>query len=498
MFTSLSFKKFQRRIRSPFTFFKKLSKKQRKGAHQRQASRQIDTHHQAGIEKKLVQDAAAAPTLDVKIPSTSNAVTVSSDSGVFLPPAPRSLSSESGPTSRKPAFERPLPDIVDDGEFNSTVQAGINNIVLSEEKDVAADKIAEVVNSEDKPLPDPIVTNDVEPTEMHPKAVATDVEVETKEQGIVSAVNVQAPPAKIVPQENEPKSHNPVVEVKSPPLPSQEEIAAEEPEAAPASSAELQPVKELTQVIEMPKANLTSASMHDKDPIITPVDCVVSIETSTKVSEPAVKEVETPPEETPLTESPVEEKSIQQLDIVAANEGLRKPISIQNLPPQTLRSVSSPKALTPPTTPRKRVTSEGQTTKDKEVMEELQASVRSREKKRKEQERIQAAEKERMQRERSLKLQELEKATNSPDKDDVLRDVRAWRKQREASLKKSPDDAAKIAAYREAFAREEIMLELQSAVQSRSERPFGEDPAEKRQQLVLEEIYARRVPAAQA
>jgi len=151
-------------------------------------------------------------------------------------------------------------------------------------------------------------------------------------------------------------------------------------------------------------------------------------------------------------------------------------------------------------------------------MEELQASVRSREKKRKEQERIQAAEKERMQRERSLKLQELEKATNSPDKDDVLRDVRAWRKQREASLKsipnffaslssisetmirltESPDDAAKIAAYREAFAREEIMLELQSAVQSRSERPFGEDPAEKRQQLVLEEIYARRVPAAQA
>jgi hypothetical protein len=65
-------------------------------------------------------------------------------------------------------------------------------------------------------------------------------------------------------------------------------------------------------------------------------------------------------------------------------------------------------------------------------------------------------------------------------------------------LTESPDDAAKIAAYREAFAREEIMFELQSAVQSRSERPFGEDPAEKRQQLVLEELYARRVPAAQA
>jgi hypothetical protein len=63
----------------------------------------------------------------------------------------------------------------------------------------------------------------------------------------------------------------------------------------------------------------------------------------------------------------------------------------------------------------------------------------------------------------------------------------------------SPEDDAKIAAYREAFAREEIMLELQSAVQTRTERgPYTEDPAEKRQQLVLEEIYAQRVPAMQA
>jgi hypothetical protein len=39
-----------------------------------------------------------------------------------------------------------------------------------------------------------------------------------------------------------------------------------------------------------------------------------------------------------------------------------------------------------------------------------------------------------------------------------------------------PDDVAKIAAYREAFARKEIMVELQSAVQ----------------------LYARHVPATQA
>jgi hypothetical protein len=322
MFISLSFKKFQRRIRSPFTFFKKLSKKQRKDTHKRQASRQIDTHHKSGIEEKSVQDAAAAPTLDVKIPSTSNAVTAASDSGVFFPPTPKSLSSESGLTSRTPAFERPLPEIVDDGGFDSTVQAGINTIALSEEKDVTANKFAEGVNSKEKPLPDPIVINDVEPTEMHPMAVATDVEVEAKEQAIVSAINVQAAP---VPKDNESKSHNPVVEVESPPLPSQEGVTVEEPEATPTSSVEPQPVKELTQVTEkpeMPKADLTSASMDEsaaKDPIITPVDCVVSVETSTKASDPVVKAVETLPEETPLTESPVEEKSIQQLNIVSSS-----------------------------------------------------------------------------------------------------------------------------------------------------------------------------------
>lgn len=66
------------------------------------------------------------------------------------------------------------------------------------------------------------------------------------------------------------------------------------------------------------------------------------------------------------------------------------------------------------------------------------------------------------------------------------------------SLLESPDDEAKSAAYREAFAREEIMLELQNSVQRRSTRPFGEDPAEKRQQLVLEEIFAARSQTIQA
>ena len=154
-------------------------------------------------------------------------------------------------------------------------------------------------------------------------------------------------------------------------------------------------------------------------------------------------------------------------------------------------------------------------------MDELQASVRSREKKRKEQERIQAAEKERKLRELSVKLEMLEKErVDSADKNEVLREVRSWRKQRESSLKStifftlifstllvdtwlpvagSPEDATKDASYREAFANEEIMHELQSVVQTRLSRsPLVEDPAEKRQQLLLEEIYASRVEATKA
>jgi len=210
--------------------------------------------------------------------------------------------------------------------------------------------------------------------------------------------------------------------------------------------------------------------------------------------------VEHKSEDIQLVESPVVENFTQELHIVTANGGdAFKPVSIQNSPPQTPRSTLSQKFVTP-TTPRKRVTSEGQTQKDKEIIDELQASVRSREKKRKEQERVQAAEKQRKQGELSAKMEmERQKADQFADGDEVLRDVRSWRKQREASLKKSPDDAAKIAAYREAFAREEIMLELQSAVENRSARgPYVEDPAEKRQQLLLEELYASRVPATKA
>lgn len=77
---------------------------------------------------------------------------------------------------------------------------------------------------------------------------------------------------------------------------------------------------------------------------------------------------------------------------------------------------------------------------DADIMAELQASVRSREKKRIERDR---AEKERKQRELDLIAKKAKEATehgslkiaDPEEKDHVLREIRSWRKQREASLK---------------------------------------------------------------
>jgi hypothetical protein len=72
-------------------------------------------------------------------------------------------------------------------------------------------------------------------------------------------------------------------------------------------------------------------------------------------------------------------------------------------------------------------------------MDELQTSVRAREKKRKEQERKLAAEKERREREREeqrkMKEEEEQRERENGDGDEVLKEVREWRKLREASLK---------------------------------------------------------------
>lgn len=77
--------------------------------------------------------------------------------------------------------------------------------------------------------------------------------------------------------------------------------------------------------------------------------------------------------------------------------------------------------------------------KDAEILAELQASVRSREKKRIAREQ---AEKERKERERELVAKRTREISEQgslicdpEEKDHVLREVRSWRRQREASLK---------------------------------------------------------------
>jgi len=502
MFSTLSFKKFQRRIRLPFTFFKKLTKKQRKNAtHKRQHSKQNDTHSKSGAEDKPVEDTLAVPALDVKTPSTPNTI-ASSDSGVFFPPTPKTSSAESGPASRVHVLERALPEIVDEDEIDLSAQAETNVFVLSEEKGVVADMPVEVAIDQEEVKADPVDIKDAGSVENTPSTI--EVEVEAKQQAMLAAFYTQSVSVVDVAQDNRQST---AIEVEGTPLSIQDEVDAKEPEKTSAPCPEPESANELTVVEpadqdEVTEVGMTPLASEEEQPA-PPVVSVPAGETSTKATEPTVqevKEVKRKSEDNQLVKSTAVEKFPQELHIVTTKGGdAFKLVSTQHSPPQTPRSASSQKFLTP-TTPRKRVTSEGQTQKDKEIMGELQASVRSREKKRKEQERIQAAEKERKQRELSAKLEmERKKADEFADGDGVLRDIRSWRKQREASLKKSPDDAAKIAAYREAFAREEIMLELQSAVQNRSARgPYVEDPAEKRQQLLLEELYASRVPATKA
>jgi len=185
---------------------------------------------------------------------------------------------------------------------------------------------------------------------------------------------------------------------------------------------------------------------------------------------------------------------------------------ISSQPPQTPRStrtIDGP-LRTPSASPRKRVASEVRVDQDASIMSELQASVRSREKRRLEKEKMEAEEKKREERElrqsvaatmgREFTEMGVWKTDEPADRETVLREVRSWRKQRESSFKGKVDDPAaeKAAAFREALSNEEIMVDLMSAVQSRSLRASCfVDPREKRQTL-LEDLFARRVHIGQA
>lgn len=138
-------------------------------------------------------------------------------------------------------------------------------------------------------------------------------------------------------------------------------------------------------------------------------------------------------------------------------------------------------------------------------MDEIQASVRSREKRRLERERIEAEEKAREERELrrtvvlDMDVTELGvRKTEVPvDPESVRREVRTWRKQRESTMftkVKDDEESAKIARYRETMSQEEIISDLMTAVQKRASRaPCYTDPREKRQTVLLEDLFARRV-----
>jgi len=183
-------------------------------------------------------------------------------------------------------------------------------------------------------------------------------------------------------------------------------------------------------------------------------------------------------------------------------------------PPQTPSSINSKRVRTP-STPRKRIASEIRENQDTSIMSELQASVRSREKRRLEKEKIEAAEKKKEE----LELRQSTLATmgrditelgawktgdSVADPESVVKEVRTWRKQREASLKGQVDEAAtaKARAIRETLSDEKIMADLMAAVQSRTALRSAPgacfvDPREKRQTMMLEELFARRVAVGQ-
>jgi len=122
---------------------------------------------------------------------------------------------------------------------------------------------------------------------------------------------------------------------------------------------------------------------------------------------------------------------------------------------------------------------------DATIMAELQSSVRSR------QSRV-MTEGSDVPKEAVSELGERTQDVNSGDRENVLREVRSWRKQREASVKECSHDAqaraATVARYRETLSNEQIMADLMSAAQSHALRASQTrfcDPREKRQSELL-------------
>lgn len=299
-------------------------------------------------------------TVNVKVPSTPDIP--SSDSGVFFPPSAKSTSSESGLTSRAQAFDRPLPEIVDEDEVEPLTHVEISTFVPSEEKVVIADQPVEV---EEELKADPVDIEGAVPVEKAPLAVV-DVEVQPELATVAD-----------VPQNNGSLVDNVNTEEKDVAFPEHDEVAAKELEAAAALCTEPQFIKEFAQASEQDEVTvvglspLTSedeATTEDQTPspvnleiIVTPpatedkvtvteeaaplADAVPVTETSIEVIEPAVEpavnENEENSEVNQLVDSPAVEDTIQELHIITTKE--ENTFTVQISPPETPRSASSQK-----------------------------------------------------------------------------------------------------------------------------------------------------------
>ncbi|KAF7975520.1 hypothetical protein HWV62_39075 [Athelia sp. TMB] len=493
MFSPLSFKKFQRRLRSPFTIFKKIGKKSRK---------QGTTKHKRGpsqvIEPAAISEKQVSPeTLDVPtlvIPSTPSTA-ASSDCGGTFPVTPQSATSDFTPAVHVYKEESRLPELPNLSAFEQAV--------------VPQDLYRGSARKEAAPLAElPAEANNLCSEEP-----ASQVQVQTEDKSISPVLSLVQPvkdsaETTLTLKDDDiasiPSEHEDAVEIidipKVAPVQIQEvtSVASESLPGPQAIELVHSPVKLDISVVDTNVQEHHAASEAEQfaeEPVMIAAPMRTEPEhIEDKVPELLLEEAKvstaaavptTPVTSTiPLPAAPEPQTPVKALAKPSLNHSQSQPAS-PAFPKSILKS---------PSTPRMRVTSEGQTAADKNIMAELQASVKKRDDKRLAQERLKAAEKERELRIR-MEAKAKEGVVDEKDAGEVLQEVRAWRKQREASLKKAPEDTAKTAAYREAFAREEIMEELLKNVQDRSTRtPFTEDPAEKRQQLVLEELFANRGP----
>lgn len=315
--------------------------------------------------------------VDVVTPSSPD-TDASSDSD-FLPPTPGAVYSPSEPIAPVHIVEPELSENDIEQGLQLSGYVGMETVIVPEKKKPSIETLTEVVIEKEP--------SDPEPVHKEEKGQASCEEIDTKEQDIPSTVSAE-PPAITEAVEPTEIMSTPGIEVLPP-----DPISAFE---------HVKPTVAVSAAIEKPEQD----------------------EFKAKLAQELARVAVTPPQ-TPSRASSKTRTLSAIIFCPFANVGF------------------IPSAVTPISTPtRKRLASDVQRSNDTEVMAELQASVRSREKRRLEKER---AEKEEKQRELDLIAKKVKaqegvehealKEGEMGDKDEVLREIRSWRKQREASLK---------------------------------------------------------------